>query len=219
MGVATHAEAVAVNRLAITGWDMGIASSLDFPTWVHQQVNVDLVMGTYRGNPQLEADGLADIGSGVVGGIADFGVGLTGVHAGAFTTVGAGSPPPTGDVAGGVLTLDLSSWLLFADPHEPGGPLRFDGGGSLGPATPWSTPVTTSYDPASRMFTADWTYKDTRGFGGLESVYTWHLGGVVHLVPEPASIALVGTAVAGLVGLRRRRAFGSPNSLCERRQR
>ncbi len=103
---------------------------------------------------------------------------------------------PTGSITGATLALDLSGWgarwsnlefMLFPDP----GTLR--------------TSVL-RLDADRYYYTADWSHvitaAETPPFAGVP--VSWHLEGVA-TVPEPGTAWLVGAAMLGLLGARRRK--------------
>jgi|GEM_PF-5858790 len=99
-------------------------------------------------------------------------------------------PGVTGDLTGTLLTLDLSSWTAWWNGTD------FNQGGAA------NTAVTATTDGAGN-FTATWSATVVGGaFNGQTG--NWTLTGHAAAVPEPMSMALVGSSLVGLAGLRRK---------------
>ena len=147
-------------------------------------INMDIVMGGYQGGFGSSTD--ADKTAGIVG----FEFGYFGPVA-AYTT--GPDAAPRGDITGGVLTVDLSAWTAYWNGTA------FNQGGSTS-----GTMVTTYTGTAvTGTYTAIWTKLIDGGpFGGKTG--HWSLSGTATAVPEPMSMALVGSSLLGLIGLRRR---------------
>jgi len=194
-GLAAHAEAVAVKKLLIT--DFGFANHHPPEAQggtddsLNEQINMAVVMGTFQGSAGWDPlttppDTDADKNAGILG--FDFLVlGPVAIYTSPDDLFIEYSPdfgvfsPPTGDVTGGSLSLDLESWA-------------FGWSGSQIPMGPDPGTLSTTYNPSTGAFTADWTH-ELPSSGGPYDTY-WSLAGTVVLVPEPVSAALVLAAVA-----------------------
>ena len=108
-------------------------------------------------------------------------------------------PGVTGDITGGVLSLDLSSWTAWWNGTD------FNmGPGTRCVDTLCSTPlVIDSYDAVTGDFTASW---DSVVVGGAFNgqLAAWDITGNA-VVPVPAAVWLFGSGLLGLVGIARRR--------------
>ena len=95
-------------------------------------------------------------------------------------------PGVTGDLTGNTLTLDLRSWTAYWNGTD------FNQGAA----------GVVAMTDAGGNFTASWTAPVVGGaFNGQTG--SWTMTGVA-AVPEPMSMALVGSSLIGLIGLRRR---------------
>lgn len=103
---------------------------------------------------------------------------------------------PSGSITGGNLVLDLSGWGTQWSDFEF---ILFPDAGTL---------VTSlaQLDAKRYYYTADWSHVITSAessvFAGIP--VSWHLEGIA-TVPEPGTAWLVGTALLGLLGARRRK--------------
>jgi len=104
-------------------------------------------------------------------------------------TMGHGPfPAVSGDLTGNLLSLDLSSWIWYWN------------GNAVNQG--FSSVVATT--DAAGNFTANWSSVVVGGpFDGQLGV--WEITGVASAVPEPASLMLIGSGLAGVVGMRRRK--------------
>jgi len=102
---------------------------------------------------------------------------------------------PSGDITGGVMTLNLDAWSAGWSGQQ------FNQGGNTG-----GTMVIDSLVDNGNMtfnYALHWTKLIGAGpFVG--NTGNWDLAGVATVVPEPMSMALVGSSLLGLIGLRRR---------------
>lgn len=200
--------AIPVQRLTITDWDYAVNDPSNVIPTVYRQVNMDLIMGTYQGAATLDTNGYADKSSGILGG--DLDQGGTYFPYGIYTTstpYGAQPPggaflQPSGEVNGGALTLNLDAFTLYS--HDvPGNLLLLSMGPYRSRGDFQHYDITTAYDATTGFFTADW-YNVWTGDWGPDQYRYWHLEGTVHLVPEPSSLILLGSGLAGLLGVVRR---------------
>ena len=201
---ATDSYATAVHSLTITGWDWQVAGSIT-PSWSVQQTNMQVVMGQYQGIP----DAINTLDSGILGGVGTalgtaFELGIMTANGSdyGFSTTAA----PSGDVTNGILSLDLQSWMIFfVNADDPLRSMQIEAAGSY-PVNSVSTPVVTTFDPATRFFTAYWEYWDFRDFGGVGAhVFDWNIEGYVTLVPVPPGLVLFGSGLLALIGIARRK--------------
>lgn len=114
-----------------------------------------------------------------------------------YSTAGtlAGGPAPSGDITGGVITMDLSSWF-----HNWFG-MDFHSGGT---ATGSASCVGTSCTFSNLTWNAVLIGGTTHGFTA-----NWTLNGTATVVPIPATLWLFGSGLLGLLGFMRRRPRGS----------
>jgi len=147
-------------------------------------INMDIVMGGYQGGFGIKND--ADKTAGIVG--FDF---LFFGPVAVYTT--GPDAAPSGEITASGLTVDLSAWTAYWNGTA------FNQGGSTS-----GTMVTTYTGTAvTGTYTAIWTKLIDGGpFGGKTG--HWSLSGTATAVPEPMSMALVGSSLLGLIGLRRR---------------
>jgi len=147
-------------------------------------INMDIVMGGYQGGFGIKND--ADKTAGIVG--FDF---LFFGPVAVYTT--GPDAAPSGEITASGLTVDLSAWTAYWNGTA------FNQGGSTS-----GTMVTTYTGTAvTGTYTAIWTKLIDGGpFGGKTG--HWSLSGTATAVPEPMSMALVGSSLIGLIGLRRR---------------
>ena len=121
------------------------------------------------------------------GGIVSFDFGFFGPVQGYTDDVPVVAPAPTWAVAGGHVTaIDLSSWTAFWNANT------FNQGPNGGVVT---------ITPVGATDTLIWLSTIS---GGSFNGQTGHWWANVTVVPEPMSIALVGSSLIGLIGLRRR---------------
>ena len=146
-------------------------------------INMDIVMGGYQGGFGIKND--ADKTAGIVG--FDF---LFFGPVAVYTT--GPDAAPSGEITASGLTVDLSAWTAYWNGTA------FNQGGST------SGTMVTTYNSVTGAYTAIWTKLIDGGppFGGQTG--HWSLSGTATAVPEPMSMALVGSSLLGLIGLRRR---------------
>lgn len=107
---------------------------------------------------------------------------------------GTSHPAPTADADGaGALTVDLSAWEVMWNGSA------FEQGPRPDPSVGF-VPAVGTYDPVSGNYAVGWTSKIVGGpFSGVTAY--WHLEGTI--VPEPASLLLLGSGLLVIIGLKR----------------
>ncbi len=198
-------NATVIDSLEITGgsFDMSGAGGVLSPG-----AFANMTIGGYDGSSPGAA--AADETSYADSSIATFTFGYFGpvaIYTAEADGVNSGFAPVSGDIAGGNLTLDLSSWTIFW-----GGYSLNQGGssdmaaGSVCVNGNCSSAITTSYDEMTGSFTASW---DAVIIGGTFNgqLGSWCIEGVVTAseVPIPAAVWLFGSGLVGLSGIACRR--------------
>lgn len=198
------ANSVAVRSLQITDWDMRNFGMVFL--WDYKDIFEPVEMGTYQGTPSFLASGAVDFSTAILGGSLNCRASGDCSSLAVFTSPDYGNQP-SGDVSSGTLSLDLSSWAVYISNPNPlggGGFVNFVEAAGSAPVNSWSTPVSTTYDSASRFFTADWDYVDNRT-GSNSAIYSWRLEGYVQLVPLPGALLLFISGILVLFGFHKRR--------------
>ena len=184
----TVVNAAPISSLTLTGgtFDMAGAGGTIIPG-AFANMSVDGV--TYDGSAptwggaDFSSTSIGTFTFGFFGPVAIYTAPTDGVHPDApFAAV-------TGDVTGGVLSLDLSSWTanwsLTPFNQGTGGPL-----------------AATTYNAVTGDFTADWSALVVGGpYNGQTGI--WHITGNTQVVPVPAAIWLFGSGLLGLAGVAR----------------
>jgi hypothetical protein len=121
----------------------------------------------------------------------------------------AGGPVPTGDITGGVMTMDLSSFFANwngTDFNQGSATASTDFVPTAGVPAPADVAGSVSCVGTECTFTnLEWQSLIVGGpFNGKTG--TWTLSGTATIVPVPAAVWLFGSGLLGLVGIARRRA-------------
>ena len=183
-------SATPISSLTLTGGTFAMAGAGGtINPGAFANMSVDGV--TYDGSaPTTAGDedhlALTSIGTfqfGIFGPVAIYTAPTDGVHPDApFAAV-------TGDITGGVLSLDLSSWTANWSLTS----FNQGTGGSID---------ATTYNAVTGDFTADWSALVVGGpYNGQTGV--WHITGNAQVVPLPAAVWLFGSGLLGLAGVGR----------------
>jgi len=192
VGIAAGAQAAPLNSLLVTGGAFTMSGV--GPNPLHPAAFADMsVDGSYDGSVPPGVIAASEAPYAPIS-IATFSFGIFGpayVVTAATDEAGNGPfPGVTGDLTGNQLTLDLRSWILWwKDAINQG-----------------ATGVTATTDGAGN-FTATWNAVVVGGFANGQ-VGNWTLTGNATAIPEPMSMALVGSGLVALVGLAWRRSVG-----------
>jgi hypothetical protein len=119
-------------------------------------------------------------------------------------------PAPTGQVTGTTISVNLSS-LFTAIAGPPGAPLS---GYYLNIGNHPSSPATGTFNPETGAFHISWIRLYNSGLPPLFTGVDFTLNGSIlpAAVPLPAGVVLMGTGLAALIALARRRSLGPPVS-------
>ncbi len=199
------ANATVIDSLEITGgsFDMSGAGGMLSPG-----AFASMSIGGYDGSSPVTAG--ADEASYADSSIATFTFGYFG-PAGIYTAeaddVNSGFAPVSGDIAGGNLTLDLSSWTMAWGGYSLNQGSSSDmAAGSVCVTTSCTSAITTTYDEITGSFTASW---DAVIIGGTfnSQLGSWCIEGVATAseVPIPAAVWLFGSGLVGLAAVARLR--------------
>jgi len=186
VGMASSAMAAPITSLTVTGGSFSMGFGGPFTVWDNS-----LTIGGYDGtNPApLKGSTEADYGPTAVVTFTYGGFGPVQGYTAPYDDVPNGPfPGVTGDIHGGLLDLDLSSWTYYWNGTN------FNMGAVI-----TNAPI----DNAGN-FTVEW---DATVIGGPFDGQVGHsiLTGVATAVPEPSSLLLIGSGLLGLIGLARKR--------------
>ncbi len=193
-------NAVAIDSLEITGGSflMGFGDTLT------PGAHADITIGGYDGSvPAVVGDAASYLPTSIVA-FTFFGAGVA-VTTAETDGVTSGYAPVTGDITGGNLSLDLSSWTAFwnGTSFNQGSSSDLVAGSECAAAN-CTTAITTTYDEMTGEFTASWDAIVVSGaFGG--QLASWTIEGNVSAVPVPAAVWLFGSGLVGLAAVARRR--------------
>ena len=196
------ANAAAIGALEVTGGNFAMAGAGGV---IYPAAFANMTVGAYDGSAPatvaLEAD-YAPVS------IATFAFGFFGpvaIRTAETDGVSSGFAAPTGDITGGALTLDLSSWTAYWNGTSFNQGSSSDlAAGSICVGAACSTAVTTTYDAGAGTFTASWNAVVVGGaFNG--QLAAWDITGNVSAIPVPAAVWLFGSGLVGLAGVARRR--------------
>ena len=202
MGGSGLASAAPISSIQII--DFSLTSEAIFVEITNKQINTSIQMGIFQGSAGWDpltapAGTPADKNAGIVG--FDFvGGGTAAMYTSPDDLSSSESPQfgvhaaPSGDITGGVMTLDLSAWSGGFSGEQ------FSQGGSTSGNMVISN--LTALGGGAYSFEAAWVYWAPINLG---VDYNWTLTGVATVVPVPAAAWLLGSGLVGLVGVARRR--------------
>lgn len=202
--VSFNINAAALSSLELTGGNFvmaGAGGTINPAAFANMSVDGVTYDGSAPTFPGTEADYIAtSIGTfqfGFFGPVAIYTAETDGVDSG-FAAV-------TGDITGGNLSLDLSSWTAYWKSSFNQGSSSDMAPGSVCVGTTCSTAIATTYDAGTGDFTASWSAVVVGGpFNG--QLGQWDITGNVSAVPVPAAVWLFSSGLIGLIGLAKRKA-------------
>ena len=200
--VAGAANAAPLSSLELTGGNFAMAGAggvINPAAFANMSVD-----GSYDGSAPAITGTEASYSATSIGTFAFGFFGPVAIYTQSTDSAGVGPfPGVTGDITGGALSLDLSSWTAWWNGTDF----------NMGPgtrcvtvtATNCSTPLSIdSFNAATGDFTASW---DSVVVGGAFNgqLASWAITGNASAVPVPAAAWLFGSGLLGLVGVARRR--------------